>query len=115
MSCQFSHPSNDLQVENLARQIREEGYLRNYSDDRIARERHAVINMIDYYKQYGQNITLKDILQQGEKKLIAWVYQYYLLRRSKIVRQQEPICYKGFCFDFTPASILERVWIKVKR
>ncbi len=51
MSCQFSHPSNDLQVENLARQIREEGYLRNYSDDRIARERHAVINMIDYYKQ----------------------------------------------------------------
>lgn len=51
----------------------------------------------------------------GEKKLIAWVYQYYLLRRPKIVRQQEPICYKGFCFDFTPASILERVWIKVKR
>ena len=27
--------------------------------------------MIDYYKQYGQTITLKDILQQGEKKLIA--------------------------------------------
>ena len=51
----------------------------------------------------------------GEKKLIAWVYQYYLLRRPKIVRQQEPICYKGFCVDFTPASILERVWIKVKR
>lgn len=51
MSCHFSHPSNDLQVENLARQIREEGYLRNYTDDRIARERHAVINMMDYYRQ----------------------------------------------------------------
>lgn len=58
----------------------------------------------------------KAILQYGgEKNLISWVYQYYLLRRPKIVKLQEPICYAGFCFDFTPDSILERVWMKVKR
>lgn len=51
----------------------------------------------------------------GEKKLISWVYQYYLLRRPKIVKPQEPIRYNGFCMDFTPDSILERVWLKVKK
>lgn len=50
----------------------------------------------------------------GEKKLIAWVYQYYLLRRPKIVRQQRPIHFDGFCVDLTPDSILERAWLKVK-
>lgn len=58
----------------------------------------------------------KAILQfGGEKKLISWVYQYYLLRRPKIVKQHEPIRYNGFCMDFTPDSILERVWLKVKK
>lgn len=58
----------------------------------------------------------KAILQfGGEKKLISWVYQYYLLRRPKIVMQQGPIHYDGFCLDFTSDSILERVWLKVKR
>ena len=58
----------------------------------------------------------KAILQfGGENKLISWVYQYYLLRRPKIVKRQEPICYDGVCFDFTPESILERVWLKVEQ
>lgn len=56
------------------------------------------------------------ILQYGgEKKLISWVYQYYLLRRPKKVKPQEPIRYDGVCLDFTPDSILERVWFKVKK
>ena len=58
----------------------------------------------------------KAILQfGGEKKLISWAYQYYLLRRPKIVMQQEPIRYDGFCVDFTSDSILERAWVKVKK
>lgn len=56
------------------------------------------------------------ILQYGgEKKLITWLYQYYLLRRPKIVKSLEPIHYDGFCIDLTPNSILERVWLKVKK
>lgn len=51
----------------------------------------------------------------GEKKLIAWVYQYYLLRRPKNVKQQEHIRYDGFCLVFNPKPILEKVWLKVKR
>lgn len=51
VSCRFSHLSNDLQMDNLSRAIREEGYNRNYTDDRITRERNAVINMLDQYRQ----------------------------------------------------------------
>lgn len=51
----------------------------------------------------------------GEKELIAWVYQYYLLRRPIIVKKQRPIIhFYGFCVDHTPDSILERAWLKVK-
>ena len=57
----------------------------------------------------------KAILQfGGEKKLISWVYQYYLLRRPKIIKRQRPIHYDGFCVNLTPDSILEGVWLKVK-
>ena len=48
----------------------------------------------------------------GEKKLISWVYQYYLLRRPKIVKPQKPIRHDGVYFDFTPKNILKRVWFK---
>lgn len=51
VSCQFSHPSNDLQTENMLNVIREEGYRRNYTDDRITRECNAVINNFNQFRQ----------------------------------------------------------------
>lgn len=51
MSDCFAHSTNDLQSGDFARKIREEGYSRGYSADRIARERNAVINMMYQYRQ----------------------------------------------------------------